>query len=72
MGSDGNDERKFLHDLASPLGTATLLFDMVLTNFQKKPDLTKSENDQLLMLGKALENMRDRLKERRDILVSSK
>ena len=67
---DGSDEREFLHDLATPLGTALLLTDSLLDDVQNRPNV---EPDDLMRLGEiynSLEKLNNSLKIRREILVS--
>jgi len=67
--ADGSNEREFLHDLATPLGTAMFLTDSTLEDFQARPD---AEPDDIMRLGEifqALEQIKMLMSERREILV---
>lgn len=69
-GESPNDERKFLHDLATPLGAAILLTDSMLDDVQNRPG---TDPDDLMRLGeiyKALDKINTQLKQRRQILIS--
>jgi hypothetical protein len=65
-----NEERKFLHDLATPLGTAILLADMILQNSKKKPQVSAEEIEQMEMIANALDKIQIKLKERRQHLIN--
>ncbi len=58
------EERKFLHDLSSPLNTALLLSEIMATNPQIEPNL----KSKLLDLGKCLETCIQLVEKRRSIL----
>ena len=63
-------ERKFLHDIATPLATAifildTLKEDLLASNGKDSPLIQMTEE-----LEKALNKTRDLLAERREILIS--
>jgi hypothetical protein len=69
MSEDGSDERTFLHDLASPLGTAMFLTDSVLDGVQSRPGVDPDELMQLGQIFEALEKMKKMLQDRREILI---
>lgn len=67
--ADGSDEREFLHDVATPLGTAMFLTDSALEDIQARPD---ADPDDIMRLGKifqALEQIKMLLSERREFLI---
>ncbi len=60
-----NPERKFLHDIASPVGTALFVLDMLLENMNSRKDASPEEltqaqqiSDLLAQIKKAIENRR--------------
>lgn len=62
------DERSFLHDLASPLGTAILLADALLENMQSKG----TDPDEVMQMGQiyeALELLKSLISKRKDVLI---
>lgn len=66
MNSNRSDEQKFLHDIASPLGTAMLIMDMLLSDVQNRSDVAP---DKLLQMGQiygALEKVKKILEDRRE------
>lgn len=66
---NGSDEREFLHDLASPIGTAIFLVDAALDNMQSRADANSDDVMQLVDAYQALEKVKKILQERREILV---
>lgn len=65
---NGSDEREFLHDLASPIGTSIFLIDAVLEAMQTR----NSDPDDLLRLADAyqeLQKVKKLLQGRREILI---
>lgn len=69
MTQDGSDERAFLHDLASPIGAALFLADMILDGMQSRPGVDQDELQQVLKLHQSLERVKKCLAERREILI---
>ena len=65
-----NDERKFLHDLASPLTSAMFLADILLDNMQAKPNCVPEELSQVQQIYKAMEKIQHMLQSRREILIA--
>ena len=66
---DGSDEREFLHDIATPLGTAMLLADSLLEEIQERKE---ADPDDVMRLGeiyKALNHLQELLVGRREILI---
>lgn len=66
---DGSDEREFLHDIASPIATASLGVDMVIDTLQNCADTDQILIQQLLLTHQALERVVSMLRERRQILI---
>ena len=65
---DGN-ERKFLHDIASPLGTAIFLLDMTLEDMAKRPGIDPMELDQVKQAYQSLKQTQTMLEARREVLI---
>lgn len=59
------DERKFLHDLASPLGTAVFIMDALTETFSGSAD----EKVMISQAQEALDKVQKLLQERRVFLV---
>jgi hypothetical protein len=64
-----NDEREFLHDLASPLGTAAYIADAVLDSLAGGVAKDFPELEQLQQLQEALQKLTSKLSERREVLI---
>lgn len=64
-----SDEREFLHDLASPLGTATYIAEAVLDSLDERTVKEFPELEQLQQLHEALQKMKSKLNERREVLI---
>lgn len=63
------DEREFLHRIATPLGTALFLVDLLLDNMQSRKDCDPTELKHLGNALKALDEIRHLLSSRRDVLI---
>jgi hypothetical protein len=63
-------ERKFLHDIAGPLGTASFVMDMLLESFGSGPGADAEQIGMLEQIKKAIEQMKALLVERRNMLPS--
>ena len=63
------DERKFLHDIASPLGTAIFVMDSLLDGIQSRAGGNKDDLDQACQVYEALEKIKKMLQDRREILI---
>jgi len=66
------DENKFLHDLASPLGTAMLLLDSMLESMESRPTSDRNDLEQLRVICRSMENLKKLLEERRQSIKSQK
>lgn len=62
------EERAFLHEIASPLGSAVLMLDIVIESARSRPESEKTLKE-LKMTQKALERMKELLQSRREILI---
>jgi signal transduction histidine kinase len=67
--SYGQDERKFLHDLANPLAIAAGMVDALLDEELGEP-LTETQKRRATKAQAALDRIRDLLKGRRAELIS--
>lgn len=67
--NNGSDERKFLHDLASPLAAAIYNLESILDWKQSKPGADPEEISQLVQALEALGQVRRLLTERREVLI---
>ena len=65
-----NDEKSFLHDLASPLGTAMLLTQSVLDNLQSQSTIQPDDIDGLNEAYNALKEIKEMLQNRRSIVLA--
>jgi hypothetical protein len=62
------EERKFLHDIASPVGTLMFVAEAVGDLLKEKGAIGPDEEEQLKVLQSQLERMRDMIVERRKTL----
>jgi hypothetical protein len=69
MNNKENDERKFLHDISSPMGTALLLADSLLENMKNRPDVSPDELAQIGRINEVLEIAGNMIHERRQVLI---
>ena len=69
MNIDENDEREFLHSLASPIGTAFFLADSLLDNMQNCHETNPNELMQAVQIFEALETIKKLLIQRRELLI---
>ena len=65
-----NDERAFLHDLGTPLGSATLLTDSLLEDFRLRAGSDPDDLMRLTSLCQALQQITELIKIRRNVLIS--
>lgn len=63
-----NEERNFLHDLATPLGVALLLTDSILDDLQNRPNSDPDDLMRLVETYQALEKLNQLIQKRREIL----
>jgi hypothetical protein len=68
--TNGSDEREFLHDIASPIGTAILLGDSLLEDFQNRSTTDPDDLTRLVGIFQSLEKIQGLLEERRATLVN--
>ena len=62
------EERAFLHDIATPVGTVTLLVDMLTERLHELGNLD-DEVKQLNVLQKSIERLNILIQDRRKILI---
>jgi hypothetical protein len=67
---DGTDERTFLHDLATPLGTAMLLADSILEDVRTRPSVDPDDLMRLENIFQSLEKLDCLIRDRRQDLIS--
>ena len=68
--NNGIDEREFLHDLATPIGTALFLADCMMDRLQSRLDVDPEEKTELTKIYEALEKITKMLYQRREILIA--
>ena len=64
-----SEERSFLHDIASPLGTAMFLVDALLEDLESKPSPDADGLAQVRAIYQALQSIQKLLQARREILI---
>jgi hypothetical protein len=64
-----NEERKFLHDIASPVGAAIFVLDMVLDSMKSRADANPDELTQTQQVFDLLDKIKNAIEERRKILI---
>jgi len=62
-------ERKFLHDIASPVGSAIFILDMVLDNMKSRPNISQDELTQTQQVYDLLEQIKNAIEARRKVLI---
>jgi len=62
------EERKFLHDVSSPIGTLMFVVEAVADSMNERGVATPEDQEQLAQLRKQLDRVRDMLVERRKTL----
>ena len=67
-----SEERAFLHDIASPLGTALFATDSLMAEIQELPENEQKYLQQLKMIYKSLQKTKTLLDERRQTLIAKK
>ncbi len=60
-----NPERKFLHDIASPLGTALFLQDLIVETLEERQGVNQRELTQARQLLEVLRQMKGMVEARR-------
>jgi hypothetical protein len=74
--SDSSEERKFLHDLATPLSVALGMLESALDQLSKKSTIEQSDlkslNERLEKSKNAVRRCVDLLTDRRQILLAQK
>jgi hypothetical protein len=70
MDTNGSDERKFLHDIAGTLSTATLLVDMIVEGLLVNPELHQDEATMATQVAQELGKIKDLLVKRRETLIA--
>jgi hypothetical protein len=62
------EERKFLHDVSSPVGTLMFVVEAVCNSLNERGVATPEDQEQLTQLRKQLDRVRDMIVERRKAL----
>jgi hypothetical protein len=66
-----NNERVFLHDIASPLGAAMFIMDSVIDDLKDRPIPDEEAIQQLVQVQQALEKLKLILQNRKQTLVDA-
>ncbi|MFZ9595671.1 MAG: hypothetical protein ACO3A2_06285 [Bdellovibrionia bacterium] len=66
-----NEEKKFLHQMASPIAAALLLMDILMEDIQKEPQAQARLNPPLEQLHEVLQKVKSSLEERRKTLMQT-
>jgi hypothetical protein len=64
-----SEERKFLHDIASPLGTAMFVVDMMLDGMKARPGAGPQELRQAQQVLDVLGQIKKAIEQRREVLI---
>lgn len=64
------EERKFLHDIASPIGTAIFVVDMLLESMQGNSNVNSEELTQVKQIADLMENIKKMIEARRAVLIA--
>lgn len=64
-----NDERQFLHDLATPIGTALFLSDSLRDNLESNNSVDAESLQQIKLIYESLNKVSGLLHARRDALI---
>jgi hypothetical protein len=64
------DERKFIHDIASPLGSAIFILDMALETMKSTANSNSEEWVQIQQVADILSQLKKKLEDRRELLIS--
>ncbi len=64
-----SNERKFLHDIASPLGAAIFLLDMTVEDMVKRTGANPEELNQIKQAFDSLKQIQALLEAKRDALI---
>lgn len=65
-----SDERRLLHDIATPLSIVILTMDMILEGLQKQSEINLEEILQMSQVTEQLEKIKALLVARREILIA--
>lgn len=63
------EERKFLHDIASPVGTAIFVLDMALESMRSGSDTNAEELAQIQQVFDLLDKIKKTIEQRRQTLI---
>ncbi len=69
-GQSAKEERVFLHDISTPIGTSTLIVDLLLSRMKELGNMD-DEVAQLEILLRSLERVKSLILDRRKVLINS-
>ncbi len=64
------DERKFLHDLSTPISTVFFLLDMTLERLQVEPEKNLDEIKMVEGAIRSMQTTKELISKRREVLIS--
>lgn len=67
--SDPKSERKFLHDISSPLGTALFISDVLAESLTVGSPLSEEDLQQIKTILSELDRVKNMIQKRREILI---
>ncbi len=68
--SNARDERRFLHDLSTPMSTVFFLLDMTLERLQADPDKNEEEIKMIQGAVRSMQTAKDLISKRREYLIA--
>lgn len=68
--SNARDERRFLHDLSTPMSTVFFLLDMTLERLQAEPEKNEEEIKMVQGAVRSMQTAKDLISRRRELLIS--
>lgn len=68
--SNTRDERRFLHDLSTPMSTVFFLLDMTLERLQAEPEKNEEEIKMIQGAVRSMQTAKDLISRRRELLIS--
>lgn len=68
--SSAREERKFLHDLSTPMSTVFFLLDMTLERLQTEPEKNEEEIKMIQGAVRSMQTAKDLISKRREFLIA--
>lgn len=68
--SNARDERRFLHDLSTPMSTVFFLLDMTLERLQAEPETNEEEIKMIQGAVRSMQTAKDLIAKRRELLIA--